>query len=340
MGCVFLAPGRNIYKIKYYVGGKQIVESAKTTDKAEALAFLAARETRAGVSGAPVGRRTLYRMSEAFAAVARDYKVNERRSAVLVSARMRLHLTPFFGDRYMTSITTALVQEFVDRRLAQGAKNATVNRELAILKRAFTLAQRANKVQARPHIEMLKERNARVGFFDRADLDAILPHLPASLRPVMLFAFWTGWRIPSEVLTLKWGQVDKKAKVIRLTPDLSKNEDGRIFPYKRIPELVTLFETLDAAAQGPYVFHDGRGQQQSRFFSKCWRDACQAANLPDRIPHDFRRTAVRNLVRSGVPEKQAMKLTGHKTRSVFDRYDIVNEQDLEAATEKLAKLAH
>jgi len=70
-------------------------------------------------------------------------------------------------------------------------------------------------------------------------------------------------------------------------------------------------------------------------FGKVWKISCRAAGCPGRIPHDFRRTAIRNFVRSGTSENVAMKLSGHKTRSVFDRYDIVSGADLREAARKL-----
>ncbi len=252
----------------------------------------------------------------------------------------------------MVAIDTSTIRAYIVHRQAPvtlddgtvipGASNAEINRELAIVKRAYRLAQQAGKLLHRPHIPMLEERNVRQGFFEPEQFNDVRALLPEPLRPVVSFAFLTGWRVPSEVLTLQWSQVDRQTKTIRLEPGSTKNAEGRTFPYDLLPELDQLIEDqwqahedlLAADKICPHVFH--RQGEPVRYFYKAWRTACESAGVPGKIPHDFRRTAVRNLVRAGVPERTAMQLTGHKTRSVFDRYDIVNEQDLREAVGRLA----
>jgi integrase len=157
------------------------------------------------------------------------------------------------------------------------------------------------------------------------------------------FAYITGWRTLSELLPLEWRQVDfSGAGTLRLDPGTTKNGDGRVFPLTQDLRAVLLEQKAQTEALQrelgiliPYVFH--HHGKPFKGYRKAWKTACRKACLPGRIPHDFRRTAVRNLVRAGVSEVVAMKMTGHKTRSIFDRYDIVNQGDLNDAARKLDK---
>jgi integrase len=172
-------------------------------------------------------------------------------------------------------------------------------------------------------------------------------HLPVSLQPIVAFAYITGWRTPSEILPLEWRHVDMKAGEVRLDPGTTTNDDGRVFPFTRalrrlLEDQQQVAETLkrerDIMARSVFSYTHGKkaGQRITESgFNKAWRKARAAAGCPGRIPHDFRRTAVRTLVRAGVPERVAMQLTGHKTRSVFERYNIVSSGDLRDAARRL-----
>jgi integrase len=203
-----------------------------------------------------------------------------------------------------------------------------------------------NRVTSRgPYIPMLQEDNVRRGFFEREQFDAVRRILPAPLRGVATFAYLTGWRTRSEILSLQWHQVDLKAGVVRLDPGTTKNREGRVFVFGELPELRDVLksqwaehETVVKTGQiSPWVFH--RHGKRIKCYRGAWESACRRAGCPGRIPHDFRRTAVRNLVRAGVPDSIAMKMTGHKTRAVFDRHDIVSETDLTEAARKLNALS-
>ena len=213
--------------------------------------------------------------------------------------------------------------------------------------RGATLAIHANKLMVRPHIPMLAEHNVRTGFFDRTLFEAVRAGLPADLRPIATFAYLTGWRIPSEILSLQWRQLDLQVGTVRLDPGTTKNRDGRLFPYgTHLPELRQLLEaqrrktTPLETAKGiicPWVFH--RNGRRVRSFRGAWTNACAAAGCPQMIPHDFRHTAVRNLERAGVSRSVAMQLTGRKTEAVYRRYAIVSENDLGAGVEQLGAFA-
>jgi len=205
------------------------------------------------------------------------------------------------------------------------------------------------KLLYRPHIPMLRESAARTGFFEREQYQSVINHLPTEIQPIITFAYITGWRIASEVLPLEWRQVDFKGGEVRLDPGTTKNGEGRVFPMTT--ELRALLEAQDAERDKlkmaghikPWVFwrmvaEERGGEKKPQpvvSFGKVWKSACKAAGCPGRIPHDLRRTAVRNLVRAGIPERVAMRMTGHKTASVFQRYNIVSDGDLREAARKL-----
>jgi integrase len=156
--------------------------------------------------------------------------------------------------------------------------------------------------------------------------------IPAYLKDPLTFLYHSGWRV-SEMRALEWRDVDLTEKVVRLRPEISKNKDGRLLPLEG--ELIILFARAKDQRQlnCPYVFHaDG---QKIGDFKKAWKTACNKAGLKGTLVHDLRRTAVRNMVRAGVRERVAMTLTGHKTRSIFDRYNIVSEADLHQASKQI-----
>jgi integrase len=284
--------------------------------------------------------------------------VNARRSADELERRIRLHLLPYFGGRRLAAITTADVNAFILKRQKdvmlvgeddeeRRYSNGEINRELTTLKRILNLARQNGKLMHVPHVPMLKERNVRTGFFERQQIERILAHLPPAIRPAVRFAYITGCRIPSEVLKLQWRHVDFEARVVRLDPHTTKNDEGRTFPFT--DALERLLEDQKAEHERlkaddvicPWVFNRSNRKVKGKritTFIKAFKAACTKAGCPGRIPHDLRRTAVRNLVRAGVRERVAMQMTGHKTRSVFERYNIVSECDLVEAAKKLNTL--
>lgn len=333
------------WQLRYYRNGRRYEESSHTAKKGEAERFLRIREgsVAQGLPISPeVGR---VRFDDAVADVILDYKINGKKTHRQVERRIALHLEPYFGGRRLVSISSADARSYIAHRQDEGAANATVNRELAILRRAFRLAEQSGKVLHRPHIPTLREDNARQGFFERDQFEALRWALPQELRGVVSLAYFSAWRIKSEILRLKWGQVDRSAATIRLEPGTTKNRKGRTLPYGQLPELVDLIEEQwrehkRLRAQGvlcPHVFH--RNGKPIYDFRGAWKKACAAAGVPGMVPHDFRRTAIRNLVRAGVPDTVAMEISGHRTRSVFDRYNITSEADKADALGRLAVAA-
>jgi len=330
----------SVWWVQYCRSGIPTRESANTASQAEAKRFLSLRggDVAKGMPITPqMGRIKFSEMAED---EINDYKANGRRTLKDLETRFRLHMIPLFGESRALAITTADIRRYVTRRQEEKASNAQINRELTVIKRAFSLVAEAGKILAKPHIPMLKENNVRQGFFDQDQFECVGRNLPdENVGDLVTFGYITGWRIRSEVRFLQWPQVDFKAGIVRLEPGTTKNDEARVFPFTQ-----ALREVLEARRAEtdalkergiicPWVFH--RNGKPIKEFQRTWKSACKAAGLPGRIPHNFRRSAVRNLVRAGIPERVAMQMTGHKTRSVFERYNIVSEGDLFDAARRL-----
>ncbi len=271
-----------------------------------------------------------------------EYRLNGRRSVGRADLSRR-HLLRYFAGRAAGSVTGADITKYADLRTGEMAAPATVNRELAALRRAYRLALQNGVLAFVPPITTLKEDNVRSGFLERDHLTAVCRHLKTDEADAACFMFVTGWRSVSEVFSLTWTQVDWAGGFVRLEPGTTKNREGRAFPLT--PELRALLERrLDVTkrcerAQSriiPFIFH--RAGRPIRSMRRSWRTACRKAGIPGRLLHDFRRSAVRNLERAGVSRSTAMKMTRHKTEAVYRRYAIVSESDLREAAEKLAAL--
>ncbi len=337
--------------IRYSVDGRLQCVSAESHKKTDAIRLLKEREGDVA-KGLPltadVGKICF---DEAAEDLLTDYRINQKRSLRTIALRIHKHLTPFFGGRRLAAITPILVRQYIARRQGAGASNATVNRDLIALKRMFSLAVQGGQLLTRPYIRLLKEHNVRTGFFEREQLQRVTTHLPSYMRGIAAFAFITGWRTPSEILPLEWRQVDRQAGEIRLDPGRTKNGEGRVFPVTRELRRVldqqhaiadTLRRERDLVARYVFCYTIGKKAGQpitASGYTHAWRKARIAAGSPGRIPHDFRRTAVRNAVRAGMPERVAMQLTGHKTRAVFESYNITSPNDLREAAGRLDRYA-
>lgn len=324
-----------VWWVAYHHGGRKYRESSRSVDRNDAVRLLRHRlaALNTGKAGGPSEGERL-----TFEDLAADYiqerEVRGAKGACLQWSKSRVaNLKTVFGGLRAVEITTHRMREYARKRLAEGAAPGTVNRDFGVLSRMFTLAMQADRLGRRPHIPRLRENPPRQGFMEHGEYLAIRGHLPPAYRDVLDFGYFSGWR-RGEVLTLEWRDVDRAGHVIRLRPEVSKTREGRVLVLSA-PLQAVIERRWQARAIGcPLVFLEAAGSLQG--FKNAWTRACKAAGYPGKLFHDLRRTAVRNMVRAGIPERVAMQVSGHKTRSVFDRYNIVSEGDLRQAAEKLA----
>jgi len=361
-GCVYQRPNSPFLWIKYSRNGRDFKESTQTTNKRKAEAFLRTRlaEIATGTFTGPETERV--RVDELADDLLRDYRINGRKSLDDARARWELHLKPFFGLLRAKDLTSTLLARYVDARQQEGAANATINKELAALKRAFNIGYKATppKVHRVPAFPHLKEDNVRTGFLDDdGQFQKLIDFPELWFRALVECGRTYGWRVGE--LNLRVKQINLVRRSIRLEPGTTKNDDGR-----EVMMTSTVFALLSACVTGKkpddFVFTRPNGKPVRSFrdtwemqctkaglgqlfcrncaepqstTAKCWKCGFKGTTYKGLLFHDLRRTAARNLRSAGVAENVIMKIGGWRTRSVFDRYSIVDQADIRDAMQKL-----
>ena len=331
--CVYQPVGSEKYHFNFTLRGRRYRGTCGTSNKQAALSIESAKrlmlEKLGGGVELPAADPSL---AEMFDALERDFKMRDKWSARQASNFRELRAA--FPKGHASTLTSADVTGYMARRQREGCAPATINRTTLLLSQAFALQKQSDpQFRPAPAFPHLSEKgNERKGFFEAEQFAAVLKFLPVELHDFCRFAYLTGWR-KNEIAGLTWKNVE--GDLIRLHGSQTKNEEPRCVPLN-IGDLAAIIARRQAARHSQFanqdepIFHRGDGRPIQEF-RKSWATACKKAGVPGRIFHDFRRTAVRNLIRAGVPQSIAMKISGHKTASMFRRYDVANENDLREA---------
>jgi integrase len=289
-------------------------------------------------------RQERFLVEELLTGLERQHEILGRKGLPQLRSHLK-HVRAAFGMHRAVAVTAERLRDYVAQRQKDGAANATINRELEALQRGFNLARESGTLSMAPRFPTLPEHNARQGFFERADYERVLANIEdTDVKDYLDWFFWTGMR-PGEIRSLTWEAFDKETWTLRLHAKDAKTGYGRVIPLEDKLRAVIERRVKARRLDCEFIFH--RAGRPVGEFRKTWATACQAAGLAVtgerdgksvvravRLPYDLRRTAVRNMVRGGTDPAIAMKISGHRTRAVFDRYNIIDENDIRQAVRK------
>jgi integrase len=320
--------------IHYYKNGKKFSESTGSDKITRAQAMLRKRlgEIAVGEFVTPADRRVT--VDELYEGLLWDYRDKANLHKITEYWQNPKHpekpgrLKAFFGGMRASQVTTELLRKFVEQCEKDKLRPSSINRLLSTLRHAFYLGYKCTprKIQQVPVFPMQKEKgNERQGFVEQSEYDALCKQAGGELwlRTLLALAYTYGIR-KGELLNLRCSQVDLAGHVLRL----HKTKNGKPRHAVLTTECFTLVQAcMMGKAADDYLFTYPNGDRV-RDFRKPWARITKAAGVPNLLFHDLRRSGVRGMVRSGISQHVAMKISGHETESTFRRYDIGDDKDL------------
>lgn len=368
-GSIYLQPGSSVWSYQVWINGQRQRGSTECRNKREADAFVRRKlaEYSVGISSPHAEKVTVKKLVED---VLLRNKNDGNKTVADDQSRWKNHLEPFFGHLRASQVSSDLIDSYIGQRKAQKTRsgtppeNATINRELALLKSAFNhgTEQTPPKVRFVPHFNMLEENNVRSGFLQDESYVRLSHECAIEgmwLAGLFETAYAFSWR-NEELLGLRVRQLDFLARII----DLGKTKNG---DQRMLPMTEHVFQVLVRCASSKkaddFVFTHDDGSPVKDFRGAWWKACiraglgrfecreckrivsegrkCSSCNSKKKAKyiglrfHDLRRTGVRNMSRKGVPEKVGMLISGHRTDSVYRRYNIIDMEVLKAATAKI-----
>lgn len=349
VGHLYRPKGRSVWRVRYVTPeGDRVSKSLNTTDYEEAKNRMHRVMAKGRNEPAKQSDMSLHDMLQL---VVDDQIRNSRKDKDRIPSRMRL-VEEFMGDMKAAQVDENAIDDYITARLKSTTrrgtppKPATINRELALLKRALRLAFRKKKIARVPYVPKLDGEGVRSGFVERSELKGLLDALPPYLKNPIEYAAFTSWRLRGDVLSREWKHVSFESKTIRIDPMESKNDEPReipmVGPMERIlREQRVKADQIEAETGRPVkwvFFYEDKTRTQRpgkriRDPRAAWRAACKSIGKTDLLIHDLRRSGVRNMMAAGMDRQMAMLISGHKTPSMFDRYRIVDSPTLRQQAE-------
>jgi integrase len=328
-----------VWWCQYNLDGRTYRESTKKDNPEDAQKYLSHRLKQVGAAQLGVAafvtpksqRLTVAQLVESLRA---DFRLRGKASPQNLCHLAKLETD--FGTFRASQLSSDEITKYIERRKAAGDKPASINRTTQLLGQSFRFAVRNGHLTKVPFITRLSEAgNARKGFVSPADFEKICAELHPDLRDFARFSHATGMR-RGEVSSLRWASV--RGDTIVLDGENSKNGHGRVIPMVG-PELEGILQRRRAARK---ITVDGVTQISEFIFSrveqgkvvpikycwKAWQGAAKRAGFAGVLWHDLRRCAVRNLILAGVPQATAKMISGHRSDSLFSRYNIIVESQV------------